>query len=98
MIWEFTLDDISIESTEIEGQKANTCRLMARFNGISGPNRKLKSSIKPKNTKAPFSIVADMFAQKRLCRITVKVIKNHTWMLDCLDLPNSNIKKRLSML
>jgi hypothetical protein len=43
---------------------------------INEPNRKLKSSIKLKNTKAPFPIVADMFAQKRLCRITVKVIKN----------------------
>lgn len=29
-----------------------------------------------KKYKSPVPIVADMFAQKRLCRITVKVIKN----------------------
>lgn len=57
--------------------EAKTCHWrMYPQRKINEPNRKLKSSIKLKNTKAPFPIVADMFAQKRLCRITVKVIKN----------------------
>lgn len=51
---------------------------VASVSEINEADRKLKSSIKLKNTKAPFPIVADMFAQKRLCPITVKVIKSLT--------------------
>lgn len=67
---------------------------VASFIKINEADRKLKSSIKLKNTKAPFPIVADMFAQKRLCRITVKVLKNvgtrvYCWLEDAGGLHNS---------